>query len=50
MYAPFLELAIACEGDDGDAIAAHAGSLGLSANAVNLALLQALDFAETIQI
>jgi EAL and modified HD-GYP domain-containing signal transduction protein len=50
VYGPFLDLAIACEGEDGEAIAAQAGMLGLSAETFNQAQIQALAFAETIQI
>jgi EAL and modified HD-GYP domain-containing signal transduction protein len=50
VYGPFLDLAIACEGEDGEAIAARAGMLGLSADTFNQAQMQALSFAETMQI
>ncbi|MDR0576746.1 MAG: HDOD domain-containing protein [Candidatus Accumulibacter sp.] len=49
IYGPFLDLAIACEGEDGEAIAAQAAMLGLSGDAFNRALMQALAFAEAIQ-
>ncbi|MDR1934719.1 MAG: HDOD domain-containing protein [Candidatus Accumulibacter sp.] len=49
VYGPFLDLAIACEGEDGEAIATQAGMLGLSADAFNRAMMKALSFAETIQ-
>jgi c-di-GMP-related signal transduction protein len=48
IYAPFLELAIASEGDDGEALAEQAGMLGLSAEQFNRAQMQALAFAETM--
>jgi EAL and modified HD-GYP domain-containing signal transduction protein len=50
VYGPFLELAVACEGEDGEAIAAQSGMLGLSAAALNQAQLNALAFAETIDL
>ena len=50
VYGPFLELAIACEGEDGEAIASQAGMLGLSAEQFNQALMQALTFADTMEI
>ncbi|MDR1646628.1 MAG: HDOD domain-containing protein [Zoogloeaceae bacterium] len=50
VYGPFLDLAIACEGEDGEAIAAQAGMLGLSAEAFNRAQIKALSFAEAVQI
>ncbi|GHU38160.1 hypothetical protein AGMMS50256_37060 [Betaproteobacteria bacterium] len=49
VYSSFLDLAIACEGEDGEAIASQAGMLGLSADAFNQALMKALTFAETIE-
>jgi len=50
VYGPFLDLAIACEGEDGGTIADQAGMLGLSADKLNQAHLQALAFAETMQV
>ena len=50
VYGPFLELAVACEGEDGEAIASQAGMLGLSAAQFNQALMQALAFADTMEI
>ena len=50
VYGPFLELAIACEGEDGEAIASQAGMLGLSAAQFNQAQMQALAFADTMEI
>lgn len=50
LYAPFFELALACEGGDGEAIAEQAAALGLSAHQLNSALLQALDFADTMEL
>ncbi|MDR2787468.1 MAG: HDOD domain-containing protein [Candidatus Accumulibacter sp.] len=49
VYGPFLDLAIACEGEDGEAIATQAGMLGLSSDTFNQAQMKALSFAETIQ-
>lgn len=49
LYGPFLDLAIACEGNDGAAIAEQAGMLGLSADQLNRAQLQALAFADTME-
>lgn len=49
LYGPFLDLAIACEGSDGAAIAEQAGMLGLSADQLNRAQLQALSFADTME-
>lgn len=49
IYGPFLDLAIACEGNDGEAIAEQAGMLGLSADQLNRAQLQALAFADTME-
>jgi EAL and modified HD-GYP domain-containing signal transduction protein len=50
VYGPFLDLAVACEGEDGEVIATQAGLLGLSSETFNRALMQALSFAETIQL
>ena len=50
VYGPFLDLAIACEGEDGQAIAEKAGMLGLSSDQFNKALMQALTFADTMEI
>lgn len=49
LYGPFLDLAIACEGNNGAAIAEQAGMLGLSADQLNRAQLQALAFADTME-
>ncbi|MEW6590774.1 MAG: EAL domain-containing protein [Pseudomonadota bacterium] len=45
-YGPYLELAEASERNDFDAIATHASAVGASPDAVNLAQLQALAWAE----
>ena len=50
LYAPFLDLARVSEGEDGQAIADQAGMLGLSAEQFNSAQLQALAFAETMEV
>ncbi|MBA3995767.1 MAG: histidine kinase [Candidatus Accumulibacter sp.] len=49
LYAPFLDLAQACEGRDGGAIAEQAGMLGLSAEQLNRAHMQALAFADSME-
>lgn len=49
MYGPFLDLAVACEGSDGEAIAEQVGMLGLSAEHFNRAQLQALAFADAME-
>ncbi len=46
----FLELAKASEETDGAAIADQAGMLGLSADQFNRAQIQALAFAETMEL
>ena len=50
VYGPFLDLAIACEGEDGQAIAHQASMLGLSADKFNQAQMQALAFADTMEV
>lgn len=50
LYAPFLNLALACEENDGAAIAEQAGMLGLSAERFNNLQMQALAFADTIEL
>jgi EAL and modified HD-GYP domain-containing signal transduction protein len=45
VYAPFLQLALACEGDDAAVLAALADELVLTTMAINRAQLQALSFA-----
>jgi EAL and modified HD-GYP domain-containing signal transduction protein len=50
VYGPFLDLAIVSEGEDGKAIAAQAGMLGLSAEQFNRAQMQALAFADTMEL
>ena len=50
VYAPFLELAIAGENNDGQALAQQAGLLGLSADQFNRAQMQALSFANTMEL
>jgi len=50
LYGPFLELAKVSENNDGAAIADQAGMLGLSADQFNRAQIQALAFAETMEL
>lgn len=50
VFGPFLDLAIACENKDGEAVATQAALLGLSAETFNRAQMQALGFAEAIQM
>ena len=49
VYGPFLELARAGEGQDGDVLAEQVGMLGLSADQFNRAQMQALAFADTME-
>ena len=49
LYGPFLELALACEGSDGAALAEQAGMLGLTGEQVCRAQLTALAFADTME-
>lgn len=48
-YAPFLDLALSGEGDDGEQLADRAAMLGLTAARFNRAQLQALSFAEAME-
>ncbi len=50
IYGPFLDLAKASEGDDGKALAEQAGMLGLSADQFNCAQMEALAFADTMEL
>ena len=50
VYGPFLELAKVSEGEDGTTLAEQAGMLGLSAEQFNRAQMQALQFAETMEL
>lgn len=50
VYGPFLELARLGEGDDGKALAEQATLLGLSADQFNRAQLQALAFADAMEL
>jgi len=50
VYGPFLDLAIASEGLDGEALASQAQLLGLSADQFNSAQMQALSFADTMEL
>lgn len=49
-YQPFLDLAVASEADDGEVIADQAAMLGLTADQFNRALLQALTFADAMEL
>lgn len=49
VYAPFLELARACEDDDAQRLAEKAALLQLTAEDVNRAQMQALSFADSLQ-
>ena len=49
IFAPFLELAFACERDEVDTLAALAGELELSSTTVNHAQIEALAFADSLQ-
>ena len=49
IYAPYLQLAIACEDFDQENIARHAAACSLSADDVNLAHVKALIWAEEIE-
>lgn len=50
VYGPFLDLAILSEGEDGKALAEQVGMLGLSADQFNRAQMQALAFADTMEL
>ncbi len=50
VYGPFLDLAKASESGDGAALAEQAGMLGLSADQFNRAQMQALTFADTMEL
>jgi hypothetical protein len=49
VYAPFLDLALACESDDTASLTAQAEALQLTAGQVNRAQLEALAFADSLQ-
>jgi len=49
-YAPYLKLALACEHFDQDAIAASAAEIGIDADAINLAHVNALIWSESLDI
>jgi EAL and modified HD-GYP domain-containing signal transduction protein len=49
VYGPFLDLALACEGEDTGPLAAKAVALGLSADKINHAQIEALAFADSLQ-
>ena len=48
-FAPYLDLALACEDEDPARMIALAGRLGLSAAQLNHAQLEALAFADSLQ-
>ena len=48
-FAPFLELALACESDDIAALENQASALSLDAAAINHAQAEALSFADALQ-
>lgn len=48
-YQPFLDLALASEGNDGEVIAEQAAMLGLTATDFNRAQIQALAFADAME-
>ena len=50
VYGPFLDLAKAGEGFDGEALASQAQMLGISAEQFNSAQMQALAFADTMEL
>jgi EAL and modified HD-GYP domain-containing signal transduction protein len=50
VYGPFLELAKVSEGEDGRALAEQAAMLGLSADQFNREQMQALAFADTMEL
>ena len=49
IYAPFLSLALACEGGEVASLAEQAGMLGLTGEQLNRAQLAALSFADTME-
>lgn len=49
-YAPYLELATACERFDQETIAALAADIGMDADSINLAHVNALIWSESVQI
>lgn len=50
LYAPYLKLALACEDFDQEAIAWYAAEVGLGADEVNLAHVNALIWAERLEV
>ena len=50
IYAPYLDLAIACEEAEDQVIATYAAVSGISAEAINLAHVQALVWAEEVDL
>ncbi|MBI4984554.1 MAG: HDOD domain-containing protein [Rhodocyclales bacterium] len=49
-YAPYLDLALACEAEDVADLAARAAALGLSAEKINRAQVEAQAFADSLQL
>jgi EAL and modified HD-GYP domain-containing signal transduction protein len=49
-YAPYLNLALACEHFDQEAIASSAAEIGIDADAINLAHVNALIWSESLEI
>jgi EAL and modified HD-GYP domain-containing signal transduction protein len=49
-YTPYLELAVACESGDNADLVARAAALGVAAEAINLAQVEALAFADSLQL
>jgi hypothetical protein len=49
-YGPFLDLAKVSEGEDGQALAEQVSMLGLSADQFNRAQMQALVFADKMEL
>jgi c-di-GMP phosphodiesterase len=50
IYSPYLKLALACEHFDQAAISVIAGEIGLDADAVNLAHVEALIWSESVEL
>ncbi len=50
LYAPFLELAIACEQAEEQVVSTYAASLGITAEEINIAHVQSLVWAEEVDL
>jgi EAL and modified HD-GYP domain-containing signal transduction protein len=48
-YAPLLDLALACEGEQADGIAARAATLGIGVEKLNHAQIEAVTYADSMQ-